>query len=75
MINKGLLLEKKFYIEIRGTALKNAYHIVGDSIKIMPTLFCDHSIKMMPTISRGHSIKMMPTISRGHSIKKMPTIS
>ncbi len=33
MINKGLLLEKKFYIEIRETALKNAYHIVGDSIK------------------------------------------
>ncbi|EJC10687.1 hypothetical protein HPHPP16_1132 [Helicobacter pylori Hp P-16] len=28
------MLEKKFYIiEIRGTALKNAYHIVGDSIK------------------------------------------
>ncbi|ADU83556.1 hypothetical protein HPLT_05830 [Helicobacter pylori Lithuania75] len=33
------------YIEIRGAALKNAYHIVGDSIKIMPTIFCDHSIK------------------------------
>ncbi len=28
MINKGLLLEKKFYIEIRGTALKNAYHVL-----------------------------------------------
>lgn len=51
MINKGLLLEKKFYIEIRGTMLKNAYPTMGDSIK------------MMPTISRGHSIKMMPTIS------------
>ncbi len=38
MINKGLLLEKKFYIEIRETALKNAYHIVGDSIKKTPTI-------------------------------------
>ncbi|RKV41652.1 hypothetical protein DD764_06050 [Helicobacter pylori] len=38
MINKGLLLEKKFYIEIRGTALKNAYHIVGGSIKKTPTI-------------------------------------
>ncbi len=35
MINKGLLLEKKFYIEIRETALKNAYPIMGDSIKMM----------------------------------------
>ncbi|WRA74532.1 hypothetical protein FE347_05735 [Helicobacter pylori] len=35
---KGLLLEKKFYIEIRETALKNAYHIVGDSIKMTPTI-------------------------------------
>lgn len=41
MINKGLLLEKKFYIlyiEIRETALKNAYPIMGDSIKMMPTI-------------------------------------
>ncbi|GAA8120139.1 hypothetical protein NP05112_06370 [Helicobacter pylori] len=54
MINKGLLLEKKFYIyKIRGTALKNAYHIVGDSIKIMPTIFCDHSIKKTSTIIIG----------------------
>lgn len=30
MISKKALLEKKFdiYIEIRGTALKNAYHIL-----------------------------------------------
>ncbi|GAA7050702.1 hypothetical protein ID0181_10910 [Helicobacter pylori] len=41
MINKGLLLEKKFYIEIRETALKDAYPIMGDSIKMTPTLFCD----------------------------------
>ncbi|WP_187911721.1 hypothetical protein [Helicobacter pylori] len=46
------MLEKKFYIEIRETALKNAYHIVGDSIKIMPTI-CDHSIKMTTTIIIG----------------------
>ncbi|WQY86309.1 hypothetical protein E5L48_05605 [Helicobacter pylori] len=45
------MLEKKFYIEIRETALKNAYHIVGDSIKMMPIVFCDHSVKKMPTIS------------------------
>ncbi len=51
MINKELLLEKKFYIEIRETALKDAYPIMGDSIKMMPTLFCDRSIKIMPTIS------------------------
>ncbi|MFS7886315.1 hypothetical protein ACMAWI_06855 [Helicobacter pylori] len=28
MISKKALLEKKFDIEIRGTALKNAYHIL-----------------------------------------------
>ncbi|EQK94892.1 hypothetical protein N198_06045 [Helicobacter pylori UM037] len=53
MINKGLLLEKKFYIEIRETALKNAYLIMGDSIKMMLTIFCDHSIKKTPTIIIG----------------------
>lgn len=53
MINKWLLLEKKFYIEIRETALKNAYHIVGDSIKMMPTISRDHSIKKTPTIIIG----------------------
>ncbi|EJB77363.1 hypothetical protein HPHPA27_1160 [Helicobacter pylori Hp A-27] len=47
------MLEKKFYIEIRETALKDAYPIMGDSIK------------MMPTISRGHSIKKTPTIIIG----------
>ncbi len=31
-LKKGLLLEKKFYIEIRETALKDAYPIMGDSI-------------------------------------------
>ncbi|EMG90524.1 hypothetical protein HMPREF1403_00774 [Helicobacter pylori GAM201Ai] len=51
---KGLCLKRNLiYIEIRETALKNAYHIVGDSIKIMPTIFCDHSIKMMPAIIIG----------------------
>lgn len=44
-LTKGFCLKRNFiYIEIRGAALKNAYHIVGDSIKIMPTIFCDHSI-------------------------------
>ncbi len=51
---KGLCLKRNFiYIEIRGAALKNAYHIVGDSIKMMPTIFCDHSIKKTPTIIIG----------------------
>ncbi|WRB78002.1 hypothetical protein KVE81_06065 [Helicobacter pylori] len=40
-LKKGLWLEKKFYIEIRETALKDAYPIMGDSIKKMPTIFCD----------------------------------
>lgn len=40
-------------MEIRGTALKDAYPIMGDSIKIMPTIFCDHSIKKTPTIIIG----------------------
>ncbi|GAA9108346.1 hypothetical protein BTM329_13850 [Helicobacter pylori] len=44
------MLEKKFYIEIRETALKDAYPIMGDNIKMMPTLFCDHSIKKTPTL-------------------------
>ncbi|GAA7938576.1 hypothetical protein COL446_09790 [Helicobacter pylori] len=50
------MLEKKFYIEIRETALKNAYHIVGDSIKKTPTIFVGGSIKMMllePCIKRS----------------------
>ncbi len=56
-LKKGFLLEKKFYIyKIRETALKDAYLIMGDSIKMMPTIFCDHSIKMMllgPCITRS----------------------
>ncbi|MCQ2628703.1 hypothetical protein JT060_06615 [Helicobacter pylori] len=59
------MLEKKFYIEIRETALKDAYPIMGDSIKKMPTIFCDHSIKKTPTIIIGGSIKMTPTIITG----------
>ncbi len=46
-LTKSFCLKRNFIyrdIEIRGTALKNAYHIVGDSIKIMSTIFCDHSI-------------------------------
>ncbi|WP_232779714.1 hypothetical protein [Helicobacter pylori] len=46
-------MKRNFIIEIRETALKNAYPIMGDSIKIMPTIFCDHSIKMTPTIIIG----------------------
>lgn len=51
-LQKEFLLEFCM-IEIRETALKNAYHIVGDSIKIMPTIFCDRSIKKTPTIIIG----------------------
>ncbi|GAA7908925.1 hypothetical protein HpMS217_13980 [Helicobacter pylori] len=52
--------EKKFYIqEIRETALKDAYPIMGDSIKMMPTISRDHSVKMTPTIFCDHSIKTM----------------
>ncbi len=52
-LKKGFCLKRNFiYIyKIRETALKDAYLIMGDSIKKTPTLFCDHSIKMMPTIS------------------------
>lgn len=57
MLGISVLVFKKLNfkddLKIRGTALKNAYHIIGDNIKIMPTLFCDHSIKMMPTIIIG----------------------
>ncbi|EMR55863.1 hypothetical protein A607_0928 [Helicobacter pylori UMB_G1] len=54
MINKGLLLEKKFYIiEIRETALKDAYPIMGDSIKMMLTYIIGGSIKMTHTIIIG----------------------
>ncbi|GAA7750334.1 hypothetical protein HpBT0154_11640 [Helicobacter pylori] len=48
------MLEKKFYIyKIRETALKDAYPIIGDSVKMMPTIFGDHSIKKTPTIIIG----------------------
>ncbi len=50
-LKKGFGLKRNYNIEIRETALKDAYLIMGDSIKKTPTLFCDHSIKMMPTIS------------------------
>ncbi len=36
-LKKGFGLKRNYNIEIRETALKNAYHIVGDSIKMMPT--------------------------------------
>ncbi len=52
-LKKGFGLKRNYNIEIRETALKDAYPIMGDSIKMMPTLFCDHSIKKMPTIIIG----------------------
>ncbi len=52
-LKKGFCLKRNFIIEIRGTALKNAYPIMGDSIKMMPTISRDHSIKKTPTIIIG----------------------
>ncbi|GAA7213789.1 hypothetical protein HpBGD73_14110 [Helicobacter pylori] len=50
-LKKGFCLKRNFiYIEIGETALKNAYPIMGDSIKMTPTISCDHSIKMTPTL-------------------------
>ncbi len=56
-LKKGFGLKRNYnYIEIREAALKNAYPTMGDSIKMMPILFCDRSIKMMllgPCITRS----------------------
>ncbi|GAA7390553.1 hypothetical protein HpCK93_13470 [Helicobacter pylori] len=52
-LKKGFGLKRNYNIEIRETALKDAYLIMGDSIKKTPAIFCDHSIKKMPTIIIG----------------------
>ncbi len=55
-LKKGFGLKRNYSIEIRETALKNAYPIIGDSIKKTPTIFCDHSVKMTllgPCITRS----------------------
>ncbi len=57
-LKKGFGLKRNYNIEIRETALKNAYPIIGDSIKKTPTIFCDHSVKMTPAIFCDHSVKM-----------------
>ncbi len=45
---------------------------MGDSIKMMPTIFYDHSVKMTPTIFCDHSVKMTllgPCITRSYQNK------
>lgn len=51
-LKKGFCLKRNFIYRLK-KSVKNAYHIIGDSIKIMSTIFCDHSIKKTPTIIIG----------------------